>query len=156
MTQRVIEELTGVVPRTQRRYCRLAKVDINQNIAIGPQWETTAVQECAWQHGNVFQFVDSQGQQGRKNNVYIAWHLPNSYSRRRRDNGLSKKRRLNLAMKVLENKRGNSGNSTASLSRRFFHNGKQLSRAITSDSDEYYFHLGKAKTGVGIWAALRS
>jgi hypothetical protein len=157
MTQQCIYEQTEIPPRTQRRYCKAAGVDVSKNIAIGPRWENTEqVQECAWEHKSAFEFNDSQGQQGRKGQSYVAWPLPNSYSRERRGGkGLSKKRRLNLAMKVLRNKYGILGNSLASLSRRFFHNGKQVSRAI-SDSNEIYFNLGKAKTGTGMWAALRS
>jgi hypothetical protein len=155
ISQKVIHEITGVPPRSQRRYCRLAGVEIHQNVAIGPRWDNgEQVQECAWEHGNIFQFEDSRGYQGKKGHVYIAWHLPNSYSRQQSTYGsLAKRRELNAVMKVLNDGVG-LGNSTTTFSRRFFHNGKQLVRCLSSDSDEFYFSLGKAKTGTGMWSAL--
>ena len=81
ISRKVQENITGVPERTQRHYCKIAKVERKSNIAIGRKHTPLNVEEAAWQHSRaVFDFIDSQGKQGRKGGHYLAWHLPNSYS----------------------------------------------------------------------------
>lgn len=73
--------LTGIPERTQRHYCRVARIGRQTNIAIGSRYTSEDVENQAWQQGKaVFKFTDYQGKQGRKGATYIAWHLPNNYT----------------------------------------------------------------------------
>ena len=152
ISQACIQVLTGISPRTQRRYCALAGVECHYNIAIGTAYEETAVQEAAWQHGNVFQFVDARGKQGKAGRSYVAWHLPKSYSRRRSATiRPSKKRRMNQTLNGLTQSEA-SGNGV-SPSRRYFYHGKKLAKSL-AQGEELYFYGGRATTGTGIWSAI--
>ena len=67
-----LHTLTGLAPRTQLDYDRLAHVGRQRNMAIGDRHTPAALQERAWQRGRgVFRFVDVKGKQGRPGGEYV-------------------------------------------------------------------------------------
>ncbi len=152
ISQAVIEAMTGISPRTQRRYARLVGVDVRENVAIGPQWTVAAAQEQAWQRGQVFEFVDFRGQQGPAGRRYCAWHLPNGYTCCVTTVNRSKQRSANRRLNNLV-RNGARGNGRASdgHTRLFFENGAQAAQWASRDGHEAYWRWRQARTGTGLW-----
>lgn len=102
ISRQVQEQLTGLPERTQRHYCRVAKVKRQQNIAIGGKYTQEAAQECAWRRGRaIFEFYDAQGGQGRRGGRYMAWHLPSSYRGPHEQATNGRQRKINRILKDL-------------------------------------------------------
>lgn len=150
ITQETIERLTGISPRTQRRYARLARIDPHANVAIGPRRTPETAQEQAWRRGTgYFEFTDHLGKQGPAGRVYCAWHLPNGYAPGVETGSRSQQRSANRRLATLV-KNGARGNRQAagSHTRLFFENGSQ---AAQGSGQEAYWRGLKARTGTALW-----
>ena len=151
-----LENITGLSPRTQREYDRIAKVKRHQNIAVGPKYTKIIAEEQYWQRGRaVFTFVDSQGKQGPKNRQYLAWRLPNSYQapHQRRSKGRQKKINQQL-VSLVDN--GVQGNDQREVDKLFWPDGAAAGRAYNRDQMlDAYWPRGKARRRPGvIWYVL--
>lgn len=159
ISRRTIERLTGITPRTQRRYCQLAGIEQQANICIGPKASTEQMQECAWHYSGTFTFTDFLGKQGsRQGAQYVAWHLPAAYDGTAATGSRSQQRRVNGHIRNLVNTgvRGNDDMFARELrperSRLFFENGAHAAKAINRGHEQdAYWPTKKAKTGTGLW-----
>ena len=124
------EERTGVPARTQRRYGRVAGLQTQANIAVGPTYKKEVLQEAAWQRGRaVFEFIDVQGQQGEPNGRYVAWHLPNSYRGPHQPAAPGRQRKINRQLKDLVNQRAQGNGGTETVERLFYADGAEAGQA---------------------------
>lgn len=126
ISQATIERMTGITPRTQLRYCRLANIDTISNIAIGPRYGADVAEECAWQHGGSFKFKDYRGKQGPAGQEYVAWHLPTSYSNGAAHGSKRQRKRTNNYLAGLRTNRDAGNDQIAAI---FFGNGALAARA---------------------------
>lgn len=159
MSQETIEHLTGIAPRTQRRYCKLAGIEVQQNITIGPVAAVADRQVCAWQHGNVFDFVDYRGCQGPAFRRYIAWHLPASYVVNGALGSRRQQRRVNQQIAAGLAQTETLGNGSFVRGRLFFANGKAAAKAASRQmsavpTTDIYWKQRQAKSGTGIWNVI--
>lgn len=157
MSQATIERLTGLTPRTQRRYCQLANIEVQQNITIGPAAHADR-QEIAWQHGNTFEFTDFQGQQGPAHRRYIAWHLPANYAVNGPQGSRRQQKRHNQQLAGLATTE-TPGNGQFAGTRLFFANGKAAAKAANRQmsgvpATDIYWQQRRAKSGTGIWNVI--
>ncbi len=157
ISQATIERLTGISPRTQRRYCRLANIRVRNNITVGPPASAAAAQECAWQH-NTFDFIDFQGKQGPALHRYIAWHLPASYDTTITTPGSRRqqKRHNRELAQSLANTEAPGNQQSFSGIRLFFAHGKAAARRRMSGNvpaESYWFQC-RARSGTGIWNVM--
>ena len=157
MSQATIERLTGLTPRTQRRYCQLANIEVQQNITIGPAAHTADRQEIAWQHGNTFEFTDYRGQQGPAHRRYIAWHLPANYAVNGPQGSRRQQKRHNQQLAGLATTE-TPGNGQFAGTRLFFANGKAAAKAynrqMSGETTDIYWQQRRAKSGTGIWNVI--
>ena len=150
-----LHTLTGLAPRTQLDYDRLAHVGRQRNMAIGDRHTPAALQERAWQRGRgVFRFVDVKGKQGRPGGEYVAWHLPNSYEGPHSRRSRGSRKRLNRKLADLVNE-GIPGNSGPPIERVFWPDGaaaaKGFNRAPATDA----YWQGRPTRGAGrLWQVL--
>jgi hypothetical protein len=147
------ETITGIPERTQRHYCKIAKVERKSNIAIGKKHTPQNVEETAWQHSRaVFDFVDSQGKQGRKGGHYLAWHLPNSYSGPHQQAPKGRMRKINRKLAGLVTK-GAQGNDGEKVEKLYFANGKEAVQAVKRNTGkDKYWPIFAAKSKHHIWS----
>ena len=158
ISRETLRDVTGVPERTQRAYDQLAGVARRQNIAIGAPYASSETEERAWRQGRaVFHFIDTQGRQGRENQTYLAWHLPNSYTAayQRRSKGCRK--RLNRKLAGLLNK-GTTGNDGMVVERVFFANGALAARQHLREParDAYWHQPPRARRGQAFWRVMSS
>lgn len=141
ISRQTLNQVTGIAERTQRSYDQVARVNRQQNIAIGERYTQERVQERAWTQGRgVFRFVDTRGLQGREKQEYIAWHLPNSYQANYQRRSRGSRKRLNRKLADLL-KKGITGNSEQSVKRVFFPSGSLAARAYNRDPNlDAYWH----------------
>jgi len=130
-------------------------VERKSNIAIGRKHTLQNVEETAWQHSRaVFDFVDSQGKQGRKGGHYLAWQLPNTYLGPHQQTPKGRMRKINRKLAVLVNP-GARGNSSETIEKLYFANGKEAGRALNGCEDnEMYWPLVPASNRYGLWAVF--
>lgn len=150
LSRDTIEKLTGIKERTQRRYCGLAGVDTQPNIAIGRPVTQYDPQDAYWDHQGqgVFEFTDFQGQQGPAQRRYWAWHLPNRYHTPLEMTGKRRCRRHNHDLLITQP----AGNVECQRPRRiFFDNGGAAAKAFLRTQDVVYWQRTEAKTGRGLW-----
>lgn len=162
ISQQAIEQLTGIPPRSQRRYCQLADIERTLNICIGPKHTQERMQECSWQYSGTFSFTDHLGVQGSQQAQYVAWHLPTGYSVGVDLGTRSRQRRVNKQIDNLANT-GVQGNGNmfacerrSERSRLFYENGSSAAKAFNRDgSEDVYWKRAKARTGTGLWHVLQ-
>lgn len=129
-----LHQLTQVLPRTQRRYERQARVRLRPNFAVGQPVNQKAAEETAWQQGTaVFRLKDGDGRQGRKGVTYLAWQLPNQYAGPHTPQPRGRQKRINreLAVLFMQGMTGNSAQSVESNpAKRFYGCGKTAGQAV--------------------------
>ena len=159
ITQEAIQRLTGIHPRSQRRYVELAHIRVNRNIAIGPRFTPDTAQEQAWQRGTaLFDFTDHRGRQGPAGRKYCAWHLPNGYEGPARGTR-SQQRSTNKRLQATLVKNGARGNGQAVVNeqayrRLFYENGARAGQAIgrqAGQDNDVYWRGMQARTGTSLW-----
>jgi len=159
-SQTTTERLTGISPRTQRRYCRLANITVQQNIAVGPPARSADSQDVAWQHGNVFEFCDFQGQQGPPFRRYLAWHLPANYAVSAPQGSRRHQKQHNRQLAIDLAKTGRPGNGRPfDGTRLFYAHGKAAAKAANrrmsgGPATDIYWPHRRARTGAGIWHVI--
>lgn len=148
-----IASLTHVIPRTQRRYEKAARVHAHRNFAIGGKEHEAALEEAAWQHGQAtFRLNDKIGRQGTKHQSYVAWQLPNSYTGPHRLQPKGQQKRINRALSDLF-MQGMTGNEQRLIEKRFYGHGRAAAqvynRGVTHD---IYWYDGRT----GVWHCLEA
>jgi hypothetical protein len=161
LSQRRIEEMTGIPARSQRRYCTAAGVTVRENICIGPRRTPDNKQEIYWQYAGAFEFTDWLGKQGPAGRVYMAWHLPSGYETATPTGSRSQQRRMQKQVSGLATN-GAPGNShllaRPSDTRLFYVNGKVAAQVINRGADsDVYWRMGTARRRPcrGLWAVFR-
>lgn len=130
ISREVQKTITGVPERTQRQYCRVAKISRHTNIAIGSKYTQEEAEKQAWRRGQAsFIFTDHNGNHGRKGTSYTAWHLPNSYISPHQQTTNGRMRKINQKLNVLVHK-GARGNGSEKVEKTYFANGKDAARAL--------------------------
>ncbi len=147
--------IIGVPERTQRHYCKIAKVERKSNIAIGKKHTPQNAEETAWQHSRaVFDFIDIQGKQGREGAHYLAWHLPNSYSGPHQQSPKGRMRKINRKLVDLVTK-GARGNNSKTVERLYFANGKEAGQSLNRGVEvDAYWPLVSGAWQNGLWAVF--
>jgi hypothetical protein len=153
ISRECLRGISGTAERTQRVYDRVAKVRRQSNLAVGERHSQQNAQERAWRQGRgVFRFLDGRGLQGRKNEAYVAWRLPNSYGgpHERRSPGSRKRVNRKLADLVYE---GIPGNSEGVIERVFWADGGTAARQYNRDprNDAYWSQRDGQRKGECIW-----
>ncbi len=151
-----ISSLTHVIPRTQRRYEKAARVHTSHNFAIGGKASETALEEAAWQHGQAtFRLNDKKGAQGKTNQQYIAWQLPNSYTGPHRLQPKGQQKRINQALSDLF-MQGMTGNGQGHKEKRFYGHGRAAAQAYNRGvTQDIYWADGRSGNGrARIWHCL--
>jgi hypothetical protein len=142
-----LREKTGVPERTQLDYDKAARVQHQTNIAIDEKLNEDTLEEGAWRHGRAqFQFFDAAGQQGRPNQAYVAWRLPNSYQgpHARRNKGRQKKINQQLVDLVMKGMRGNGREQVEQV---FWPHGAAAARAYNRQPEnDAYWSVGKSRS----------
>jgi hypothetical protein len=158
ISRETLKTITGLSPRTQREYDRVAKVRRQQNIAVGPKHTKISAEEQTWQRGRaVFTFVDSQGKQGPKNRQYIAWRLPNSYQSPHQQRSKGRQKKINQQLASLVNNEV-QGNGRVAVDRLFWTDGAAAGKAYNRDSrhDAYWPRGTALRRQSVIWYTLVS
>lgn len=151
-----LEKITGVSPRTQREYDRVANVKRQQNIAIGPKETKTTAEDQYWQRGGaVFTFVDGHGKQGPKNRQYLAWRLPNSYQAPHRQCSKGRQKKINQKLVRLV-KNGVQATDQLEVDKLFWADGAAAGKACSRDREkDAYWQQGKAQRSPSVlWHVL--
>ncbi|MEM7117864.1 MAG: hypothetical protein AAF614_35870 [Chloroflexota bacterium] len=123
-----LAQLSGVTPRTQRQYDRIAKVKRTKNIAIGQRAANVSWETIGWEQGRgAFPLKDVNGRLGHPNETYIAWQLPNNYVGPHQQCARGRQKKINqkLVDLVHEGMRGNGRSDSEPSSapdRLYFHN----------------------------------
>jgi hypothetical protein len=151
IARETIASLTNVIPRTQRRYEKVARVRANRHFAIGGKASETALEEAAWQHGQAtFRLNDKKGSQGTKNQSYVAWQLPNSYTGPHPVQPKGQQKRINQALSDLF-MQGMTGNGQGRMEKRFYGHGRAAAQAYNRGvTHDIYWYDGRAR----IWHCL--
>lgn len=156
ISRETLETVTGVCPRTQRAYDRVARVQRQRNIAVGPRHSAITAEEQTWQRGRgVFTFVDSQGKQGPKNRHYVAWRLPNSYRAPHAPRARGRQKKINQQLVSLVDN-GVQGNDQQAVEKLFWPDGAAAGKAYGRDPDvDAYWPRSATQRRPGVvWHAL--
>jgi len=141
ISQAAICELTGISPATQRRYHKIAGVEVQHNIAISDQPWREHMADATYERGRgVFRFVDKQGQRGKRGRGYVAWHMPASYTSPYSQSPKGRQRKINRQIDlVISTARGNS----RVIYRRYFLKGGAALKAHSRHPDADHYLLRK-------------
>ncbi len=154
ISREVQQNLTGIPERSQRHYCRVAKLNRQTNIAIGNKKNPEEVQKQAWQRGRaLFEFTDHQGWQGRKGVSYTAWQLPNSYTGPHQQAPKGRMRKINRKLKDLVNQEA-QGNGGEKIEKRYFANGKTAVRGLKKQRGEVYWPMMSVSRQSQLWVVF--
>lgn len=126
-----------------------------RNFAVGERYSAERFQERTWQRGRaVFQFIDTEGRQGRPGGQYVAWHLPNSYRANYQRRSRGSRKRLNRQLADLVQK-GIPGNDGVAVERVFFANGGLAARQYNRDPQrDVYWRPETANRGGSPWHVI--
>lgn len=136
ISRQSLRQLTSVPERTQLDYDKAAKVQRQENLAIGEQLSGNNTESRAWKQGQaIFHFLDVKGRQGPAGREYIAWHLPNSYQgpHAKRNKGRQKKINQQLVDLVMKGMRGNGSEQVKKI---FWPHGAAAAKAHNQDSEK--------------------
>lgn len=153
-----IASITHVIPRTQRRYEKAARVHTSHNFAIGGKTNAETAEEATWQHGQAtFRLNDKKGLQGINGQSYIAWQLPNSYAGPHRLQPKGQQKRINEALSDLF-MQGMTGNGQRLLEKRFYGHGRAAAQAYNRGvTQDIYWTDGRCRPDrTRIWYCLES
>jgi hypothetical protein len=156
ISRQTLESITGLSPRTQRDYDRIANVQRQRNLAVGPKHTQLSAEETYWQRGRAaFTFVDSQGRQGPKNRQYLAWQLPNSYQAVHRPHSKGRQKKINRQLATLVT-HGVQGNDQNAVDKLFWPNGAAAGKAYNRNQDlDTYWPRGETRQRAGVlWYVL--
>ncbi len=138
-----LQQLTHVLPRTQRRYEKQARVRTQANFAVGMPLSSAAAQHTAWQHGTaVFHLKDVAGLQGQRGTTYLAWQLPNQYAGPHLPQPRGRQKRINreLADLFMQGMTGNNERTVETiLAKRFCAHGKAAAKESTRRTEQIYW-----------------
>ncbi|MCP4420461.1 MAG: hypothetical protein GY805_27965 [Chloroflexi bacterium] len=156
IARETVANITQVLPRTQRRYDRKAKVKQQPQFAIGGQATVENQQLRGWQQGRAtFLFKDFKGKQGQVNNNYVAWQLPNSYVGPHAQLPKGRQKRINRALTDLF-MQGMTGNDqrSQSLGHHFFGNGRLASKAYARNPKDDHYWRGQGNGRCQLWQVI--
>ena len=156
------ETLTAVInisPTTQRKYEAVTKMRVQHNYAIGAVVNKENQEAGAWKHGAAtFILTDRSGKNGRSQQRYLAWQMPNTYSSSHQQRPLGRQKRINRALKDLVTQ-GMLGNveptSDAAVTKRYYANGKLAAEARGRSDGALYWHRKKGENGrCNLWSIM--
>jgi hypothetical protein len=143
-----------VPERSQRRYCQRLNLKRQRHLAIGRPYSKERMEARAWGQGTAtFEFIDSQGALGRKNGRYVAWQLPNSYSRRHQPSRMGRQKKLQRQLTDLVNQ-GARGNSETVAQRQYHPNGKAAAQAAGAASPKPLYWPRQQARDWQVWFSL--
>ncbi len=151
------ERLTGIPERTQRHYCRMARIERHRNFAIGTRYKSEDGKENAWRHGQTFEFVDKQGRIGKRNGRYVAWQMPNSYVGAHTQTAKGRMRKINSALKDLVTK-GAQGNDGKRVEKLYHADGGEAARVVNRGTavDAFWPMRDPGRGKIGMWSIFFS
>ena len=160
ISRAAIEKLTTIPARTQLVYEKRAGIQKQQNIAIGASFSEEKIKARAWKSGrSVFKFVDYKGKQGKAEQTYIAWRLPNQYSSSLEHAPKGRMRKINQKLKDLVNKRAQGNSNDVDYQRVYYQDGasaaKRYTRQTTKD-DIYWVNQNMRKRPFTMWHVLEA
>ena len=133
-----LSTLTGVAESSQRIYEQRCTVVTQFQYAIGPAQDKIE-QKDGWQQGNrSFLLTDHQGKYGQRGNSYLAWQLPNTYSKTHRQLTRGNQKRLNQQLADLLNK-GTTGNGKPMVERTYFSAVEMMGQRYKVNSTDGYW-----------------
>jgi hypothetical protein len=151
-------DMLSLPERTQRHYCQVAHIQRTPNYAIGGKNSPEAQQESAWTHSGTFVFKDKQGNQGKKNQEYIAWQLPSSHKARHSTARRGRQRKINRQLTVDLVINAAQGNDGTRIDKLFFQNGAEAAKAYNKQGGgiETYWpqSLKKKRKLFDLWSCL--
>ncbi|MCA9930256.1 MAG: hypothetical protein KC419_17355 [Anaerolineales bacterium] len=138
ISRAVQSDLTGLSPRTLRKYTQLSNaIQRESNYTRDGDWTQDNIQDVFYQHETaVFRFEDGQGRQGRAGRVYAAREIPSTYHvnypiRK------GKKRKIKRSFRDLADN-GTLRNTGAAFDHLYFENGKEAATAVSRGNDAYW------------------
>jgi hypothetical protein len=141
--------ISQVSPRTQRDYDRRAQVKRQRNFAIGPPIDSEQAQDIAWQQGQAsFAWRDHNGNHGQRDQTYLAWQLPNSYTGPHQQRPFGRQKQFNRKLADLFTK-GKTGNNHSALEMKpqcFFNAAKSAAVAQERSGSAVYWHGSRSGT----------
>ncbi len=157
IARETVARLTEVMPRTQRRYERKARVKRQAQFAIGSQASVANLQARSWQQGHAtFEFKDFNGNQGQPGGSYVAWQLPNSYVGPHAQQPKGRQKRINRALTDLF-MQGMTGNGQCSkVTRRFFDNGRLAAKSYLRNPAHDHYWRGRGNGRYQLWQVMES
>ncbi len=155
ISRQTLQELSGVPERSQRAYDHVAKVERQENLAIGERYSQEQGQERAWKQGRaVFRFIDVRGLQGRPRAEYLAWHLPNSYTGPYERRSRANRKRVNRKLADLV-KKGIPGTGEEMVERLFWPNGALAAKGYCRDPRrDAYWPVQAPSPGYTFWRVM--
>ena len=155
ISRQTLQELSGVPERSQRAYDHVAKVERQENLAIGERYSQEQAQERAWKQGRaVFRFIDVRGLQGRPRAEYLAWHLPNSYTGPYERRSRANRKRVNRKLADLV-KKGIPGTGEETVERLFWPNGALAAKGYCRDPRrDAYWPVQAPSPGYTFWRVM--
>ena len=161
IARETLEQLSGVGRSSQRVYEAQVGLHVQANFVVGGSSTKEAMEKRAWAKGQaLFELKDYRGQQGKKGKIYLAWQLPNSYSRQHRHRPRGRQKRINRKLKdlVMKGMPGNMGKTSESHQpeKIYFPNGKLAAKAYGRDPDrELYWQRHVTENGrFDVWHQL--
>ncbi|MCA9970478.1 MAG: hypothetical protein KC425_09700, partial [Anaerolineales bacterium] len=154
-----LHDLTAVLPRTQRRYEKQARVHAQANYALGPRLDTPAAETAAWRQGSAaFALTDGTGRQGPARTTYLAWQLPNAYEGPHAPLSRSRQKWLNRALTdlLMQGTTGNGERAVAARpARRFFGSGKTAVQASPHAAGQPVYWPAPPQGAAHFWYATQ-
>lgn len=153
-----LKQLSGITPRTQRQYDRIARVKRVQNIAIGGRATNVSWETMAWERGGgVFELKDKDGRLGPQNATYLAWQLPNRYVGPHEQCGKGRQKKINQNLVDLVNAgmRGNGRSDIESSPQRLYcHDATTAVRQATKENPHVYWPMAENGRSTQLWHVL--
>jgi len=158
IARETLTAVSNISPTTQRKYEAEANISVQHNYAIGAVVSKENKESSAWKHGaGVFIIKDKGGKNGRSEQQYLAWQLPNTYGSSHQQRPLGRQKRINRALKdlVTQGMPGNVEEAGESVvTKRYYANGKLAADAHDQANGTLYWHQKKGRNGRSFWYTL--
>jgi len=167
ISQAKVRDLTGIPESTQRRYCDLAGVKRQRQIAVSdiPYTIDNAREVMTWRGHSVFRFKDFNGKLGKRGRATVAWCLPSIYMSDLSQTTKGRQRKHNRLIDLVTN--GARGNDRHEVVRIYHPKAAAAAAAYNRDPDhDHYWHEGGGGIpdaskppklrGVGVWRVLKA
>jgi hypothetical protein len=159
LSRQVQSRLTGLSPRTLRKYTQLnGRIRRISNYSLEQRWQLDNAQKAAWQHGTaVFRFTDRQGKQGPAGAIYVARELPSTYKTDYQPMPRKQLKRIRRKYRGFAKDRAQRNEIRPCKKQLYYANGQAAGRAINRGTPEaYWLTLTGNSTGAmhAIWGHI--